>query len=427
MKSTIKRGFTLIEMLVVITIIAILAAILLPALSAAREAARSSQCKANLRQFFVSVSTFAERDSLTRFATSGGWDGRRDGCLDSFGWVADMVNGGAGKPGELLCPSNPSKATEKYNDYLGVTTISPSEGGDPLKINAGACAPAIFGAAATPEQWISDNLFAKGYNTNYMTTYFFSRTEPKLTTNNTLNGSGQITEISIECPEGLSIKGVRDSVGVLTRNKLDTGYHSSAVIPIMADSNIGDQKEAFLEGDIRNSDGTTALPAGMRLVESFSDGPHERVAAATKLEIWGKSGHGVQQVLHITAVDTTPVINVDLYADEQGRTGVSPKPNTPQAGNPTFVKAHLQDYRDFGPTHGGGRGGACNILFADGSIKSFTDASGDGYLNPGFDVSAVTDFSTTGYASSVNELPEAQIFAGVFLSKGGTAKANLDP
>ena len=35
------------------------------------------------------------------------WDGNRDGSLDSFGWVADMVNTGVGKPADMLCPAVP--------------------------------------------------------------------------------------------------------------------------------------------------------------------------------------------------------------------------------------------------------------------------------------------------------------------------------
>lgn len=60
MSTRPQRGFTLVELLVVISIVALLMAVLLPALGAARDKARQVMCGANLRQMGIGMKMYAD-------------------------------------------------------------------------------------------------------------------------------------------------------------------------------------------------------------------------------------------------------------------------------------------------------------------------------------------------------------------------------
>jgi prepilin-type N-terminal cleavage/methylation domain-containing protein len=90
-----KRGFTLVELLVVIAIIGVLVALLLPAVQAAREAARRTQCANQVRQMGLSIQNHVS--ALGVFPTGGAINGPD---------ISNFVSGGSNNPGR---PNGPNK------------------------------------------------------------------------------------------------------------------------------------------------------------------------------------------------------------------------------------------------------------------------------------------------------------------------------
>ncbi len=111
MKENPRKGFTLVELLVVIAIIGILIALLLPAVQAAREAARRMQCTNGLKQLSLAMLTYENAAGTMPMGLVGSWAG------------GASASGNAGWPGHtcqaLLLPYIEERGyAEQYNfDY----------------------------------------------------------------------------------------------------------------------------------------------------------------------------------------------------------------------------------------------------------------------------------------------------------------------
>jgi prepilin-type N-terminal cleavage/methylation domain-containing protein/prepilin-type processing-associated H-X9-DG protein len=194
-----RNGFSLIELLVVVAIIAVLSAILLPSLSAAKSSARRTQCISNLRQLGLAAQMYwDDHENLTFRYQLGASNGGR---VYWFGWIKNGAEGerefdaaqGALYPylqerGPEVCPSlNYSSSLYKYkakgaaygygyNHYLGSNSISMMRVTQPAEIALLADAAQIndFQAPASPDNPLLEEWYYidAGDSSNYPNVHF---------------------------------------------------------------------------------------------------------------------------------------------------------------------------------------------------------------------------------------------------------------
>ena len=362
--SSGREGFTLVELLVVIAIIGILVAMLFPGFVAVRSAARSTQCKSNLRQLGLCLIAKASNSPSGTFCT-GAFDSKRDGAFDQYSWVSDCMDQGVA-PGQMLCPASICLGSEKWNGFSSNgASAPPARAGVPLKAS---------------EQELAES----GVNTNYATSWHLVRSAPIFA-----GSSGNTATVG-----GLKDwwkNGVQVTRGPLSQREIDRGDVPSSSLPFMGCATQGDvgadgTGDGILETTISADLG---LVAGAPVCESFNDGP--------------SMSNGSDAILLAQAGTPRklfdPINTIPGFAyPSRGEVGVD--------------NVILQDTRDWFAYHSK----TVNIVFADGSVRAIEDTNGDGFINPGFKVDPATaSFENTGYTSSETESSPWEMYPGVFL------------
>lgn len=362
-----RRGFTIVEFLVVLSIVAVVLALLTPAVISAREAARAAACRNNLRQIGIALHAFSTKDPAGRFC-SGAYDYRRDGCPDTWGWVADVVQVQGGFPQHMQCQSSPLRGNEVLNDLVHSDITGGIENVPADRLADGRCANWTQANAGTASRINAvTQLLEDGYGTNYATSWFLVRSFPRVDRYGaTLTG----------------LKGYAGTHGPLTMRRLQSSEIASNTVPFVGCAAPGDILRSIMSVDVPGF-----VAQGERLAASYNDGPATLIGGEIRHMPGGTN-------LRMATPQELPLTETPGVPGSDGR-------------------LWLQDTRSWYAWHGSGASRFCNLLMADGSVKPARDENSDRFVNPGFPGEGVHH----GYTDETIEVPADEIFAGPFLER----------
>ena len=308
-----RTGFTLIELLVVIAIIAILVALLLPAVQQAREAARRSQCKNNLKQLGVALHNYLDTHSVFP-----------PGATVDLSVTATGNNTSWGVHGRILpfiSESNLANEIDLSKAWDGQLAISG------IKVDTFACPSDPKSDLARDPGSGRPILYPTNYGFNYGTWFVF---EP--TTGATGNGTF--------FP--------------------NSRRRDSSIIDGMSNTLAAAEVKAWTDYTRNGGPASTAIPTSVADVEAA-------VASGTQYKGTGHTEWPDGRVHHTgVTVTLTPnsfvsyttgskTVDADYNSWQEGRDGLS--------GNPTYAAITSRSHHI----------GSVNVLLADGSSRSIGD------------------------------------------------------